>query len=396
MSSVVVAGQGRWSGLGSLRARLAAGFGLLGLILAATVGSSLWGLTQLAGDAHHMVEVSVPSANATGDMVSGINASLAAVRGWLLTGEARFKVERAKAAADLDALRAELDRLAQGWTDRADRERWVRLKSILGAFRSALEEVERAGSGPDKEPANRLLLEQATPRADELLEILLGAPTVAGERAGGLDTSQYRRLDADDDAIAQQIRQLRVVNGVLLGLGLTIAAGVAILAIRATVRPLSGMCEALARMERDERVAVPGLGRRDEVGTLATALASFQDRALAAARLKAALDNAESKLMVADAEHTIVYVNKELQKMLEEAEADVRRDLPQFDARRLLGTSIDAFHKNPAHQRGILVNLSSTHRVQIEVGGRTFRLAASPVIDVAGRSVRRTPQRCES
>ena len=45
----------------------------------------------------------------------------------------------------------------------------------------------------------------------------------------------------------------------------------------------------------------------------------------------------------------------------------------------MLGSSIDVFHKNPAHQRGMLGPLRGTHRAQIVVGGRTFSLVANPV-----------------
>jgi methyl-accepting chemotaxis protein len=70
--------------------------------------------------------------------------------------------------------------------------------------------------------------------------------------------------------------------------------------------------------------------------------------------------------------------------MMLAAEADLRKQLPNFTAAKLLGGSIDNFHKNPAHQRELLANLTSTHRAQIVIGGRTFALAANPVMNARG------------
>ncbi len=97
------------------------------------------------------------------------------------------------------------------------------------------------------------------------------------------------------------------------------------------------------------------------------------------ARVKQALDNVSANVMIADASHDIIYMNDAVLGMMRTAEADLRRDLPGFDSNRLVGSNIDTFHKNPAHQRGMLASLVSTYRGQITVGGRTFSLIANPI-----------------
>jgi methyl-accepting chemotaxis protein len=103
------------------------------------------------------------------------------------------------------------------------------------------------------------------------------------------------------------------------------------------------------------------------------------------AAFKGALDNLASNVMVADANLSIMYMNSSMREMLAKAQPEFRRDLPNFDASRLLGTNIDAFHKNPAHQRGLLGGLSKTFTTQIVIGGRTVRLVVNPMLDGAGR-----------
>jgi methyl-accepting chemotaxis protein-1 (serine sensor receptor) len=100
---------------------------------------------------------------------------------------------------------------------------------------------------------------------------------------------------------------------------------------------------------------------------------------------KLALDVTATNVMVADADFNIVYVNHAVLKMLTEAEADIRKDLPAFNASKLIGSNIDLFHKNPAHQRGVLANLRGTHKAQITIGGRTFHLILNPIMNSDGQ-----------
>ncbi|WP_082073167.1 methyl-accepting chemotaxis protein [Pseudomonas sp. LFM046] len=102
------------------------------------------------------------------------------------------------------------------------------------------------------------------------------------------------------------------------------------------------------------------------------------------ARIKSALDNCSTNVMIADGERNIIYMNKTVTTMLQNAEADLRKALPSFSVSKLLGGSIDQFHKNPEHQKRLLATFTSTFRTQIEVGGRHFGLVANPVISETG------------
>ena len=101
-------------------------------------------------------------------------------------------------------------------------------------------------------------------------------------------------------------------------------------------------------------------------------------------RIRAALDDVTTNVMIADRERNIVYVNRPLTTMLTAVESDLRRDLPQFDAADLIGRNIDIFHRNPAHQAALLDGLTGTWRAQIRVGGRTMRLIINPIIGSDG------------
>ncbi len=101
-------------------------------------------------------------------------------------------------------------------------------------------------------------------------------------------------------------------------------------------------------------------------------------------RIKVALDNCAANVMVADVDSNIVYLNKAVQELMQSSEADIRKDLPAFSAATLLGSSFDTFHKNPAHNRRLIDQIKSPHETRISIGGKTFDLIASPVIDDDG------------
>ena len=110
-----------------------------------------------------------------------------------------------------------------------------------------------------------------------------------------------------------------------------------------------------------------------------------QAQAITNLRILGALDNTSTNLMIADADRTIIYMNKSVEKMLRGVEADMRKALPQFSVDKIIGTNMDSFHRNPAHQANLLANLQQQYVSQIAVAGNTFRLTASPVFAPGGQ-----------
>ncbi len=101
-------------------------------------------------------------------------------------------------------------------------------------------------------------------------------------------------------------------------------------------------------------------------------------------RIKVALDNVSTGVMIADNNRIIIYANKSVMQLVKKAESDIRKQLPNFIADNLLGSNIDLFHKNPSHQAHLLSTFSSTYKAQLEIGGRHFTVIANPVVDSAG------------
>lgn len=86
--------------------------------------------------------------------------------------------------------------------------------------------------------------------------------------------------------------------------------------------------------------------RTDELAALAAEQERLSEEREAAAenlRVRIALDNVSSNVMMADRDRNIVYLNRSAQALFGEAADDLRKALPDFDADKLLGQSIDRF-----------------------------------------------------
>ena len=189
------------------------------------------------------------------------------------------------------------------------------------------------------------------------------------------------------------LRQI-AIGGVIFAI--LIASLIGVLLIRAVAIPLNaavGYFDKISQGFYDNRIKVRN---QDEIGKVLNALRSMQiklgfdindakRRADEASRITNALDNASTGIMIADNDLNIIYVNKSVLAMLKNAEADIRKELPNFSADNLIGANIDSFHKNPAHQRQLLKSFTSTYKTTIKISWRTFRLAANPVFNAAGQ-----------
>ncbi|MBN6151058.1 Cache 3/Cache 2 fusion domain-containing protein [Xanthomonas sp. AmX2] len=193
---------------------------------------------------------------------------------------------------------------------------------------------------------------------------------------------------------------LRVLMRDILLFSLLMLAGCAtlvfVLARRMVSRPLATVEAAVADIGDGRLDGHIDVGtRQDDIGRLLRGVRRMRDdlrtrlhseRIVAAEnlRVRTALDDVSTNVMIADAERRIVYVNRPLLKMLGEAQDDLRRDLPNFDAQALIGGSIDLFHRHPEHQARLLAQLQGTHRAQIRVGGHTMQLIVNPVLGEDG------------
>lgn len=105
------------------------------------------------------------------------------------------------------------------------------------------------------------------------------------------------------------------------------------------------------------------------------------------ARVRQALDNSSTNIMIADKAFDIIYINRASLKLMMDARKDFQTLLPNFSPDEIIGSNIDQFHQKPGVQREILEQLESTHTTQFPVGGKVMGLTASPIIDDEGERI---------
>ena len=226
------------------------------------------------------------------------------------------------------------------------------------------------------EEASRIAREKITPLASELNDAIDKAAESAKETAAA--------EGAHAEAASASAEQIGLVIG---GVVVLVMLGSAVFGALSIARPLKKMAAVLVELTHDRVVDVPFTARQDEIGDIARATDIFKDsiaEKVANFRIKTALDNIASNVMMTDETYTITYMNKAMVSMAQEAEADLRKGLPQFDAGKLLGANMDLFYKDPSHERGILDKLTASREEHIAIGPLKYQRITTPVIDKNG------------
>lgn len=109
-----------------------------------------------------------------------------------------------------------------------------------------------------------------------------------------------------------------------------------------------------------------------------------------AAQLQGAIDQSGTALIMIDRNLTITYANRATIDLLGKHEATLQKKYPGFSAsaEAMLGTCIDSFHANPAHQRKLLNDPNNLPWVtDIEIEHLTFELNVTAINDATGNYI---------
>ena len=132
---------------------------------------------------------------------------------------------------------------------------------------------------------------------------------------------------------------------------------------------------------------------------LAYNMESVRQKAIAATRIKIALDNVSTNMMIVDNDNTIIYVNPSIIGMFTQAEKELKSYSADFDAKGLLGLNINNLNLVTIHQKNRHSNnyQQSGHNIphtagveqtqEIDINGRIFNIVSNPVIDESGKQI---------
>ncbi len=300
------------------------------------------------------------------------------------------------AARFMDVRRATLRYLMTSAAEDADSAR-VAIDRAIGAAESLVGLLENEDHRALAEGARAGLVEYRA-AFDAVVEAVTARDAIGAEALDVLGPQMVKTFDDLAHLIAERggsagedgkatIDAVALLSIALAAVALVSGLIAAFFLGRGVSRPLRGLVGAVEAASRGEATTVPGLERHDEIGALAKAVAAGEEQRIEAMRLARGLNTTEMFVMLADPDNRIVYVNEPLREMLQGQEADIRRDLPEFDASSLIGAHIDVFHGKSSRHHRVLSNLSGKHRADIALGSGRFKLAISPIAGQTGEKI---------
>ncbi|WP_310384489.1 methyl-accepting chemotaxis protein [Roseateles sp.] len=365
--------------------RLGLAFAIVLALLLACVGIGLYELRAMNDDMEHLSQDIIKKTALINHMSESVHVAQRVGRSMiLLQDKAAMEGERPKVAAARKSYSDALSALEKMPISDEGKLLLATVKEKAAVTRPLLDQAMDLATS-NKAEATRVILEQVSPAA-----MLWQAELRA------FQDLQAKRADADVEKSGQTYQAAqRALLGIAV-LALAIGIGAAWAVTRSITLPLVRAIKAAGAIGSGElNNDIPTDGR-DEPGLLLASLAGMQDllrsrnerdAAVAAetGRIKQALDVCSTNVMIADVDLNIIYMNRSVTQMMQGNEAELKKGLPNFNARQLIGANIDGFHKNPGHQRGMLAQLQSEYKTQIKVSSLDFGLIANPIIDSAGK-----------
>lgn len=174
--------------------RIYAGCFALVAVLVVSVVTTLVSVRQIETNVQRLDGLRIPTSNSSQSMVRDIYGTLAALRGWMLTGNPDFKVEREAVWQNIAQLRGKIDELSTNWTNPENVDSWNAFKVVLDEFAEAQNQVEALAKSPDQFPATKILIEEAAPLAASMVADITKMIDIEGNLPPASDEHQRKKL----------------------------------------------------------------------------------------------------------------------------------------------------------------------------------------------------------
>jgi methyl-accepting chemotaxis protein len=233
-----------------------------------------------------VVEQRLPTATHLASIAFELADSVAAMRGYMLTGLESFKTDRAEAWKDLEESRRLYDAEAQNFTNPRNREAWLELNALITRLKDIQDKLEAAiPVGTRATDAHvAVLRDELGPVARRAIQIIEGD----GKGDEGQSARQTKILTDDVNMAKHWIEQMEIAMMVSGAVSLLISLLALYFVQRMIARPMVQMTAAMQAVAgKNYAVDIPAEGQKDELGGMANALATFRDGLSANDRLEA-------------------------------------------------------------------------------------------------------------
>lgn len=258
-----------------IRSKIILSFTGILLVLILLVGVTYYEISQYSFYVNRIINLRMPTIVNTVRMNDGINHSLAALRGWMLLGNEKFRKERELAWKDeIDKTFDYMTKVSKNWTNKDNIKRYNLIAEYLKTFRKAqsdimniLQNKDDIESKASMDSAKSILGKTAAPTAFKIKQIL-----------DEMEKSQDQLAKNDSQRAIAEENQLKFIMIILLIVALVIAVLVTIFLTRAITIPLKSavdIANSLANGDLSINVVVKS---NDEIGQLSKAMKNMVEK----------------------------------------------------------------------------------------------------------------------
>ncbi len=125
-------------------------------------------LSRIENESNLLTSLRVPTAKASSSMNTSLQASLAALRGWMLIEEKRFLRDRKKAWRAIRLEEQVMIGLSKNWTNSQNKNRLDTILTLLNQLEEEQTVIELIAHRPENIRSNKILFETAIPLASSI------------------------------------------------------------------------------------------------------------------------------------------------------------------------------------------------------------------------------------
>ena len=153
-----------------LSTKITFGFAIITMILISTVVITIIQVNKTSNITNKVLDLRVPTAMSSIEMINGMNHSLAALRGWIILGKDKFKVERDISwSQEIEPALFNMTTFSKSWTNPDNIERLRKIKIYIEEFKQYQKEIEDIAHNINNQPALKILFNDAAPQASILI-----------------------------------------------------------------------------------------------------------------------------------------------------------------------------------------------------------------------------------
>lgn len=256
-----------------IRGRLVSGFSIIAVILIVVVLFTVYIVSKTQQFETTVLNVNLPTYNSIIEIDKHLFQLSATQRGWLLTHDEQFKIERAATLVSLSRVIMKIEKLTEQWNHMEQVQVWKEIKLLLEQYKIEQDKVQNIA---DSAEAIQQLMTGPVVIYNQILTLVNGPLDANGSRSGGLLDVQYKEVQEGTKTIVQDMKTIKFILFSLLITTIVVCSITALLTARKILKPLNEAIDIAKQIAAGERTIEITSTEDDETGKLLSSLQVMQ------------------------------------------------------------------------------------------------------------------------